>query len=176
MEGGTEDVTVTVMGGTLERDVVVTVTSHKGTAGTVVVGHVGGVNWLYVMWRNTVHYSLSPPHTPFSVFLPITHSPFLPILYSESREYVARVQTTLNSCTVAKLLTWRSSLGAGVVRLCSNYHEQCISTLHKVFRVLMHYFGVVRVHQTSSNLHEKHPELVHKHPTHLDISVLVWFV
>ena len=38
-------VTVTVMNGTLERDVVVTVTSHDGTAGTVVVvGHVSGVD------------------------------------------------------------------------------------------------------------------------------------
>ena len=41
MEGESEVVTVTVMGGgTLERDVVLTVTSSDGTAGTVVVGHV----------------------------------------------------------------------------------------------------------------------------------------
>ena len=45
MEGESEVVTVTVMGGgTLERDVVVTVTSSDGTAGTVVVGHVSGVD------------------------------------------------------------------------------------------------------------------------------------
>ena len=65
----------------------------------------------------------------------------------------------------------------------------------------MHLFGVVQAHRTSSNLHEphhhrdsnvcrhgvdrvglikfdvlNHPELVHKHPTHLAISVLVCFV
>ena len=45
MEGESEMVTVTVMGGgTLERQVAVTVTSHDGTAGTVVVGHVSGVD------------------------------------------------------------------------------------------------------------------------------------
>ena len=45
MEGESEVVTVTVMGeGTLERDVVLTVTSSDGTAGTVVVGHVSGVD------------------------------------------------------------------------------------------------------------------------------------
>ena len=33
MEGESEDITMTVMGGTLERDVVLTVTSHNGTAG-----------------------------------------------------------------------------------------------------------------------------------------------
>ena len=44
MEGESEVVTVTVMGvDTLERDVVLTVTSSDGTAGTVVVGHVIGV-------------------------------------------------------------------------------------------------------------------------------------
>ena len=32
MEGESEDITVTVMGGTLEREVVVTVMSHDGTA------------------------------------------------------------------------------------------------------------------------------------------------
>ena len=44
MEGESEEVTVTVIGGTLERDVVLTVTSSDGPAGTVVVGHVSGVN------------------------------------------------------------------------------------------------------------------------------------
>ena len=45
MEGESEVVTVTVMGGgTLERDVVLTVTSSNGTAGTVVVGHVSDVD------------------------------------------------------------------------------------------------------------------------------------
>ena len=45
MEGRSEDVTVTVMNGSLERDVVVTVTSHNGSAGTVVVvGNVSGVD------------------------------------------------------------------------------------------------------------------------------------
>ena len=45
MEGESEVVTVTVMGGgTLERHVVLTVTSSDGTAGTVVLGHVSGVD------------------------------------------------------------------------------------------------------------------------------------
>ena len=68
-----------------------------------------------------------------------------------------------------------------------------------VCRVLLHSFGVVQAQRTSSNLHEphhhseqgvahcagvvrvgslclNHPELVQKHPTHLALTVLVWFV
>ena len=39
-------------------------------------------------------------------------------------------------------------------------------------RVLAHCDGVVRVGSLCLN----HPELVLKHPTHLALSVLVWFV
>ena len=66
MEGESEVVTVTVMGGgILERDVVLTVTSSDGTAGTVVVGHENGVD---CVCNVKVH------STSFSVSLPATHS------------------------------------------------------------------------------------------------------
>ena len=50
--------------------------------------------------------------------------------------------------------------------MCFN-HPELVCPTH-----LDHCDGVVRVGSLCLN----HPDLVHKHPTHLAISVIVWFV